>query len=197
MMIMPIPTNAKPGDFLLVSFDGKNPDYSDVNHWLMNGGFIRLGQLLNGDGFSEFEHAAIYVGDKTPDGLVYQSPVIIEAQNTGTAVADAHRYDNLETRWSSRIINLTDAQRDAIVRAAFGYVGTPYSWPDYAALAAKRLHISPLDKALEGYVKSTKHMICSQVVARCYLDGGAPLYDYWSGYVTPGDLNNLLDEKSK
>lgn len=183
---MPIPANVKPGDFYLVSFDGKNPNISDPNKWLKNGGAIRLGQWLNGDGFGQYEHAGIYVG----------SGKVIEASNNGTVLTDWH-YDNNDVRWSSGIIDLTDAQRTHIVNAAHGYIGTPYSWPDYAAIAAKRLHIKPLDKALAGYVESTKSMICSQLVARCYLDGGAPLYDYWSGYVTPGDLNNLLDEKSK
>ena len=43
---MPIPLNAKPGDFLLVSFDGKNPNISDPKKWAMNGGLIRIGRRL-------------------------------------------------------------------------------------------------------------------------------------------------------
>jgi cell wall-associated NlpC family hydrolase len=189
---MGIPANAKPGDFLLVSFDGKDPNLSDVQHWLTHGGLIRIGQWLNGDGFGQYEHAAVYVGNMAPNGQKYTSPALVEAQSSGVNVADAHRYDHLDTLWSSGIIDLTDAERVAIVNAAHSYVGVPYSWADYAALATKRLHISPLDMALENYVKSTKHMICSQVVARSYLDGHHPLYDYWSGYVTPGDLRNYL-----
>lgn len=181
---MPIPANVKPGDFFLVSFDGKNPNIGDPKHWLMHGGFIRLGQWANGDGFSEFEHAGLYVGNGK----------IIEAQNTGTAIADAHRYDGNETFWSSGIINPTDTQRAAICKAAYGYVGTPYSWPDYAALAAKRLHLGPLVPGLKDYVADTKHMICSQVVDQCYQDGRYQLFNdkRWPGYVTPGSLYNLL-----
>lgn len=181
---MPIPANVKPGDFFLVSFDGKNPNISDPNHWLMHGGFIRIGQWANGDGFSQFEHAGLYVG----------SGKIIEAQNTGTKIADVHRYDNNETLWSSGIINPTDKQRAAICKAAYGYVGTPYSWPDYWALAAKRLHLGPLVPGLKNYVANTGHMICSQVVDQCYDDGGYHLFHdkRWPGYVTPGSLYNRL-----
>jgi cell wall-associated NlpC family hydrolase len=179
---MPIPANALPGDFLLVSFDGKDPNFSDVHAWLLNGGLIRIGQWLNGDGFAQYEHAAIYVGNGQ----------IVEAQNTGTAIADAHRYDSLDTFWSTGIIDLTDAERSAIVAAAKGYVGTPYSWTDYFALAARRLHLWPANAMLENYVKSTKHMICSQVVAQCYSDAKHPLFNRWPGDVTPGDLYDLL-----
>ena len=186
---MPIPVNAKPGDFFLVSFDGKNPNIGDPNKWFKNGGLIRIGQWANGDGFGQYEHAATYVGDGK----------IIEAQNTGVNWADASRYDDNDTFWSSGIINPTDSQRAAIVNAAKGYVGTPYSWPDYAALAAKRLHLLPATKALKDYVASTKHMICSQVVDQEYQDAGYQLFDdgRWPGYVTPGSLYNLLVSKSK
>ncbi|MGH7239481.1 MAG: hypothetical protein ACREHG_05380 [Candidatus Saccharimonadales bacterium] len=183
---MAIPANAKPGDFVLVSFDGKNPNLSDPKKWAMSGGLIRLGQWANGDGFSEFEHAATYVGNGK----------IIEATNGGVQLNNVSRYDNIETRWSSGLINPTDAQRKAIVAAAYGYVGTPYSWPDYAALAAKRLHLGPLVPGLKTYVANSKHMICSQVVDQEYQDAGYQLFDdkRWPGYVTPGSLNGLLDK---
>lgn len=184
---MPVPKDAQPGDFFLVSFDGKNPNISDPNHWLKNGGLIRIGQWLNGDGFGEYEHAAIYVGNGT----------IIEAQNTGVAVAKASRYDNNDTLWSTGLIVNTVEQQTLIASAAYRYVGTPYSWMDYAALAAKRLHLNPLAPELRSYVASTGHMICSQVVDQCYQDGGVHLFDdgRWPGYVTPGSLLNLLRSK--
>jgi|SRR5690242_665402 len=184
-----IPANVKPGDFFLVSFDGKNPNIDNPKHWLMNGGLIRIGQWANGDGFSQYEHVALYVGND----------LIIEAENTGTAVANVHRYDANDTFWSTGIINPTDAQRVAICKAAYGYVGTPYSWVDYAALAAKRLHLGPLVPGLKNYVATSKHMICSQVVDQEYQDAGYQLFDdgRWPGYVTPGSLYNLLISKSK
>ena len=181
---MPIPSNAKPGDFFLVSFDGKNPNLSDPEHWLLHGGLIRLGQWANGDGFGQYEHAAIYCGANT----------VIEAQSGGVKRASYDRYQRLDTLWSTGTIDLTDKQRDDIVFAAVDYLGTPYSWPDYWALAAKRLHLGPLVPGLKDYVASTKHMICSQLVDQCYEDAGVHLFNdgRWPGYVTPGSLRNRL-----
>jgi len=160
-----VPANVKPGDFGLVHMGG------DAGKW------IRIGQWLNGSGFSDYEHAFIYVGSDT----------IVEAEPSGAHITKSH-YSNI--LWSSGIINPTDTQRLAIVKAARSYVGTPYSWADYFSLAARRLHIPA--PHLKAFVASSNHMICSQLVARCYADAGCPLYDRWTGYVTPGDLCQLL-----
>lgn len=181
---MIIPANAKPGDFFLVSFDGANPNLGKgINKWLMGGGFIRIGQWANGDGFAQYEHAAVYVGGNK----------IVEASNNGTVLTDYHYTEN-DTMWSSGIVNPTNAQRTMICNAAHGYVGTPYSWPDYAALTAHHLHLSFGSDALRNYVASSKHMICSQEVDKCYQDANYKLFDdnRWNGYVTPGSLYNLL-----
>jgi hypothetical protein len=181
---MPIPANVLPADFVLVSFDGKDPNISDPGNWLKNGGAIRIGQWANGDGFAQYEHAALYVGNDT----------LIEAQRTGVHCVNVHKYDQNDTFWSSGIINPTDAQRTAICAAAAHYIGTLYSWVDYAALAALRLRLGPLVPGLRNYVATSKHMICSQTVDQCYQDGGYHLFtdNRWPGYVTPGSLNNLL-----
>ena len=181
---MGVPTNAKPGDFFLVSFDGKNPNITDFQHWLEHGGFVRIGQDFAGEGFGEYEHAAVYCGNN----------VIIQASSNGVGLGLASSYNHDETLWSSGIINPTDAQRVAIVKAAHFYVDqpTPYSWADYAAIAAHRLHIAP--SVLKNYVATSKHMICSQLVDQCYQDAGYHLFtdNRWPGYVMPGSLANLL-----
>lgn len=184
---MMIPANAKPGDFFLVSFDGKNPNLTNLKTWAMDGGLVRIGQWANGEGFGQYEHAAIYVGGGQ----------VVEAANTGT-LQRAYRYADNDTMWSSGIISPSDVQRQAIVQAAKGYVGTPYSWPDYAAIAAHTLHLLPATKWTKDYVASTKHMICSQVVDQCYQDANYQLFDdkRWPGYVTPGSLFNLLVRES-
>jgi cell wall-associated NlpC family hydrolase len=183
-----IPANVKPGDFYLVSFDGKNPNIKETGKWLKHGGAIRLAQFVAGEGFSQYEHAGIYVGNGK----------VIEASNGGTVVTDWH-YDDQDVEWSSGIIEPTVEQRLKIVNAAYGYVGTPYSWPDYAAIAAKKLHLLPATKNLKDYVATSKHMICSQLVDQVYQDAGYHLFDdgRWPGYVMPGSLHNLLAEKSK
>jgi len=184
-----IPSNALPGDYFLVSFDGADPNLSDPAYWAQHGGLIRIGQWLNGNGFDQYEHAAIYIGGGQ----------IVEAQNTGTAYANVSKYANLDTFWSTGILKPTANQRSAIVAAARGYVGVPYSWPDYWALAAKRLNLGWLVPGLQSYVASTKHMICSQVVDQCWHDAGIELFQdkRWPGYVTPGDLYERLTGREK
>jgi len=178
---MPMPKTALPGDFFLVSFDGKNPNFDKgVKNWLTHGGLIRIGQFLAGTGFAQYEHAAVYIGG----GL------IVQAASSGVNIAHVSDYDGYDTLWSTGIIELTDAQRLAICAAAHSYVGVPYSWVDYAALAAHRLHLLPATRLLKNYVASSKHMICSQLVDQCYQDAGKHLFNdnRWPGYVMPGSL---------
>ncbi|MEV4614980.1 hypothetical protein AB0K43_20635 [Kitasatospora sp. NPDC049258] len=152
----------------------------------MDGGvgrLIRIGQWLNGDGFADFEHAFVLVDD---DHLV-------EAQPGGAELLPLSAYRDHPQLWSTGIIPLTGEQRGAIVAAARGYLGVPYSFADYAALAAHRFHL-PVGPLIKGYVASTRHMICSQLVDQCYQDAGVRLFadGRWSGYVTPADLANRL-----
>ncbi|MFD0528968.1 hypothetical protein ACFQ1I_21760 [Kitasatospora arboriphila] len=88
---------------------------------------------------------------------------------------------------------MTDGQRAAVVAAARGYIGVPYSAADYFALGAHRLRL-PVGPLIKGYVASSRHMICSQLVDQCYLDAGVHLFSdgRWPGYVTPADLAKLL-----
>lgn len=168
-----IPANAKPGDFVLAQMSG------DV------ASLIRVGQFLNGNGFGDYEHAFVYVGNGQ----------IVEAEPSGAKLTGYHYGANV--LWSSGLIPLDSGERFAIVRAAVGYVGVGYSYADYFALAAHRLHIPAPD--LKRYVSSSKHMICSQLVDQVYQDAGVHLFkdNRWPGYVTPGDLWQLLMNKSK
>jgi uncharacterized protein YycO len=161
----------QPGDFAVVRMGG-------------NGGrLIRIGQWLNGDGFADYEHAYVHVGNGE----------LVEAQPGGAELRPLSVYDNRPTRWSTGRIPLTDEQRRAVVAAARGYVGTPYSVADYFALAAHRFHL-PVGPLLRKYVADSRHMICSQLVDQCYWDAGVHLFSdgRWPGYVTPADLANLL-----
>jgi cell wall-associated NlpC family hydrolase len=188
---MPVPANAAPGDFFLVSFDGPDPnvDPSNVKHWLTHGGLVRIAQWADGTGFAEYEHAAVYIGNNT----------IVQAQSSGVSLGQATSYDGNQTLWSTGIIPLNEVQRANIVTAAKSYVGVPYSWTDYAAIAAHRLHLLPSAPLLKNYVASTKHMICSQLVDQSYQDAGVHLFtdNRWPGYVTPGDLYELLASEAK
>jgi cell wall-associated NlpC family hydrolase len=161
----------QPGDFAVVRISGGV------------GRLIRVGQWLNGDGYSDFEHAFILVGDD----------MVIEAQPGGARQTPLAVYRDRPIRWSSDRIHLTDDQRAAIVSAAHGYLGVPYSFADYLALATHRFRL-PGNGLLKDFVADTRHQICSQLVDQCYRDAGVTLFPNrrWPGYVTPADLAHLL-----
>lgn len=168
---MPTQLVPLPGDFVLAHIQDKA------------GYLITIAQILNGTGFSDYEHAALCIGDGRA----------IEMAGKGIQEVSLDKYRGVPHRWSTGLISLTEKERSEIVLAGRRYLAQKigYSWLDYAALVLRRFHI-PAPR-LKNYVASTGHMICSQLVAACYLDGGHPLYDHWTGYVTPGDLNQLLD----
>lgn len=163
--------NPQPGDFGLVSIDGTV------------GLLIRFGQWLNGNGFANYEHAFIYIGDNK----------IIEAEPGGARIADLSEYDGRTLLWSTGRVNLTSEQRTAVVEASKGFVGTPYSFLDYLLLALKRVGVTvPL---LNKRVIGSKHMICSQLVAAAYSMANIDLLNQPSYMITPADLANLLEKK--
>lgn len=154
----------KPGDFGLVSIKGGV------------GFLIRVGQFLNGDGFRDYEHAFIYVGDGK----------IVEAEPGGALISDLAEYDGRSIIWSTDLIPLTDEQRTLIVQSALAQEGTPYSFLDYLAIALYRLGIK--HPGVAKRVESSKHLICSQLVALDYEHAGIPLTEFPPYLVTPGKL---------
>lgn len=151
------------------------------------GKLISFGEWLDGSGFTHYDHAEIYIGHPDNDGPFGYT---IGAYPGGAArlplsCSPAFLPDSL---WSSGHISLTSAQRNDICNLAYDVLGTPYSFLDYFAIAAHRLHLPvPL---LRDYIKSTKHMICSQLVDYVYMEAGVHLFNdgRWQGYVTPADL---------
>lgn len=149
------------------------------------GKLIKLGQWLNG-GFSEYQHAFVYVGD----GL------IVEADPGGARIVALSRYDRHDMLWSTGRFEMTGVQRTTIYKMAEGFAkppAVPYSFLDYLAIAAHTLHL-PGGSWLRRYVATSRHMICSQLVDACYDFAGVHLFqdDRWPGYVTPADLAHLI-----
>jgi uncharacterized protein YycO len=169
-------TSPLPGDFGLVPINGAA------------GTLIRIGQWLDGKGFKRWEHAFVVTAAETT-----ARPGYVEAIAAFPGGAARAQYPVDGPLYSSGHIPLTDEQRSQIVYWATFYLGTPYSFADYAAIAAHRLRL-PVP-GLRAYIGDTGHMICSQLVDRCYLDAGVHLFDdqRWAGYVTPADLAELIE----
>lgn len=153
----------------------KNGDYGLTNIDGLLGLAIGFGQVIIKDG-SRYEHAFVYLG----------SNKILEAKPFGARIADVSEYKDREVVYSN--LDLTDQQRDAIVKNALMLVGTLYSFLDYLALGLARWGVKP--KWLTKFMASKKHMICSQLVDECYRRAGIELFNdgRLPQDVTPGDL---------
>jgi hypothetical protein len=164
-----VPRQVRPGDWFCVGPGGAASE------------LIRIGEWLNGDGFHDYEHAAVVTG--------VHPLTIVEAKPSGAAEVP-YRYEGRNIIWSTGTVEPPD--REAVVAAARHYIGTPYSFLDYLALALHRLHIPA--PGLRSDIASTGRMICSQLVDRCELHGGLHLFTdgRWPGYVTPAALADLL-----
>lgn len=161
----------RPGDIGLTQISG------------FGGKAIRAAQWLNGDGFSDFEHA-FQVESVDNDGTVW----IVEAM-PGGAQRVVNWHDPATTRW---LICPEGFRIEASLFALAAAINKiPYSFADYVSLAAHRFHI-PVPR-LRAYIKASGHMICSQLVDHSAKMAGWNLFDdgRWEGDVTPGDLNRL------
>jgi hypothetical protein len=136
--------------------------------------WIRVGQVLNGDGAEDLEHAFVWLGGGQ----------IIEAEPGGSKITAMH-YGGVY--WCEGIAKLL-APGAGVTAVARGLEGIPYSFADYAALTAHRLRI-PLP-GLRGFVAASGHMICSQLADLLYQRLGVQIFTdgRWCGYVTPGSL---------
>lgn len=170
----------QPGDFCCIPISG------------YTGKFISFGEWLNGDGFGDFDHAEIYIGE--PDSTAPYGYTIGAYPGGAAKVALSCPPEQLpDALWSSSL-NIPDVTRPAIVSAAKFMLGTPYSFLDYLALFFHRLHIWL--PGLKHYIQTGDHMICSQLVDYIYQLCGIHLFtdNRWPGYVTPAMLADLIKE---
>ncbi len=160
----------QPGDFAVVSMGGQG------------GMLISAMEEIAYDHSTHWDHAFIYVGDG----------MIVQAEPSGAQEVPLGTYQYMI--WSSGILFPSMTQRIAIVAAAEKCAADkiPYSYLDYAAIAAHRFHL-PVP-GLKDYIASTGHEICSQLVDQCWLDGTYHLFTdgRWPGFVSPYDLGQRL-----
>jgi hypothetical protein len=180
--------NPSPGDFACRQMGGDT------------GKLISAGEFLNGDGFSIYDHAEIYVGMPDRNGPYGYTMGAYPGGAHLVPLQPGQLTDGNGFLWSSgKILPAGTATRDMVCRQlivtyAMACQGIPYSWEDYFALAAHRLHIPA--PGLKDYIADSGHMICSQLVDYCYMRAGVHLFTdgRWPGYVTPADLANLLEK---
>jgi hypothetical protein len=147
------------------------------------GRLIRFGQWLNGNGWGLYQHAFMAL----PGGL------ILEAEPGGARIVPLHYTD---VYWCHGLYRLLPPHTTETEIAHIGesMKGIKYSFLDYLALSARRLHIE--DPALRRYIANTGHEICSQLDDDFYLRLGAHIFmdGRWPGDVTPMDLYNRDQE---
>ena len=167
------------------------------------GAGIHLGQFLLGEPTS-YGHAFLVLDDDE----------VIEATTRGAVITPLRQYlsrpaghvvfcDRPVQDYVARHVDPTipagrhfeDFARQGVVATARSLIGTPYSWADYAALAAHRYRI-PGHERLRRFVADTGRLICSQLVDEAYRRAGIHLFDdgRWPGYVTPGALDHYRQE---
>ncbi|MCX4912849.1 hypothetical protein [Streptomyces sp. NBC_00687] len=167
----------EPGDIGLVRMRG------------VGGRAIRVAQYLAGDGFKDYEHAFVYVGRVDDEG----PSMLVEAMPGGARCVHLYTYEP----WDKILwLRCPPEHRDAVAAAALALRGTPYSWADYAAVAAHRLRIPA--PHLERYIEASGHLMCAQLADRAADTGGWHLFDdgRWVGDVTPGDLTRLAEQQA-
>lgn len=172
--------------------DGPDPKPGDIGCTQIKGDvgwLIRLGQFLNKVTWrfwtwrtlwrlAHSEHVFVYAGFGR----------VVEAEPGGARLGQLGAYPPDTIVW----LRCPDEHRDAVVAAARSLLGTPYSFADYVALAARRLGISA--RRLRAYIESSRSMICSQLADRSAQLAGWNLFDdgRWAGDVTPLDIRELI-----
>lgn len=173
-------TTCKPGSFFLVKVNGPVG-------WL-----IGTGQALAGDP-SRYEHAGMVISadgdtvEAAPGGAFYGN--LSRYANRPLLVSDAPVQHQLAIGDPHYVLDPRDESemRSDIIAAARKLIGTPYSAMDYFALAALHLHLP--SNWIRRRVRSSGHMICSQLVDAVYAHAGIKLFQgKFPGDVMPADL---------
>jgi hypothetical protein len=171
--------DVQPGDWFVVDPGG------ELFWWIEAGERMIDGRQSKGQRWGHCGVATRWVTTAMSSTLM-----CVEAE-PGGAVERPWRWEQRPHLWSTG----TGLSAPGMADAALGYVGAGYSFLDYAAIAAHRYRLHPLDDLLKARIASARHQICSQLVDQCAQDAGIHLFNdsRWPGYVAPLDLGLLLD----
>jgi hypothetical protein len=155
------------------------------------GVLVGLGQLMLGD-VSRKDWKVRHVG------VIVQASAnavsLVQAMPSGAEEVDLGR-----ERWTEDYVYVRPRYRsdrwhngDSVAMAARDYVGTPYSFLDYAALAG--LHFGIKNGLVRRRVTRSKHMICSQLADQAMTDAGHHVFEdgRLPQDVTPGELYTAM-----
>jgi hypothetical protein len=162
------PYEPHPGDIGLVPMPGRV------------GKMIKFGQWLAADGWTPYQHVFQVAGEVDP----WDEIRIVEAMPGGALNSPLDKYHADKIVW----LRCPPSYRDEVAAAALSFVGVPYSFLDYGALALHRFHIPT--PHLRKFISSRGHQICSQLADAAAVKGGWHIFDdgRWPGSVTPNDL---------
>lgn len=160
---MGILNNVMPGDIMFARH---------VTPWEADS-LIWAGQLFLGQpGYPH--HVAVVVQAAKPmyglSGILRAGPRIVQAMPSGAEEIEIDEdYATVDYAYLRPNYNFVLDQAGRTAEAARSYIGTPYSFLDYGALTAHRLHL-PV-RNLDNFISSSKHMICSQLADQAMSDG--------------------------
>ncbi len=149
---------------------------------------VRIGQLILGEtGYPQ--HVAVVTEAareidinedprNPPHPVLNNGPRIVQAMPRGAEeieigpehFTDEYVYVRPEYRTPDRWPDVPVTQAQVVAESARCLVGTPYSFLDYAAIAG--LHLGIKNGPIRRYVRSSGHMICSQLADQALTDAG-------------------------
>jgi hypothetical protein len=152
------------------------------------GALVGAGQFILGDATSgewKVRHVAMVAQAQTPPNQY--GTRIVQAMPSGAEEIDLTRasfadgFPILRPDWSlitDRPVPIAGGGV-AVAISARRYIGVPYSFADYAAIAGRHvLALQPTQRTpFDRYVSNSHRMICSQLVDQALTDAGYHLFD--------------------
>lgn len=126
---------------------------------------------------SRFKHVLVVVSAAGTD-RPYRDPArIVQAMPSGAECIEIG-----QEHWTSDFVYIRPRysphgmeMAERVAEKAMNYVGTPYSFLDYVAIAG--LHAGVQNGPVRRYVTTSKHMICSQLADQSMSDAGWHVFD--------------------